>query len=202
MFIELAEHLRCPADHPEAYCVLAPEEMDGRDVVRGTVGCPACRREYSIEHGVVAFGSHPLVRAGDRSDDVLHPALPDESAAQALLSLDSPGGYVVLLGSASRLAAKLAALVEGVHVIGVNVPPDVHVTPTMSVLTAPSTIPLRTSVARGVVVPAEFATNPWLRESARVIRRGARVVCPVDAEAVPELRQVASAPNLWLGERT
>jgi hypothetical protein len=40
MFIELTDHLRCPADHAESYLVLLPEEMRERSVRTGRLGCP------------------------------------------------------------------------------------------------------------------------------------------------------------------
>ena len=42
MFIELTDHLRCPADHEEAFLVLLPDQMDGRAVRGGALGCPVC----------------------------------------------------------------------------------------------------------------------------------------------------------------
>ena len=48
MFIELTDHLRCPADHDESFLVLLPLDLAGRDVVQGTLGCPVCQREYAI----------------------------------------------------------------------------------------------------------------------------------------------------------
>ena len=38
MFIELTDHLRCPADHAESYLVLLPDRMDGRSVREGRLG--------------------------------------------------------------------------------------------------------------------------------------------------------------------
>ncbi len=201
MYIELAEFLRCPGEHGDAYCVLVPEQMEGRTVMTGTVGCPTCQAEYPIHEGTVTFGEHPLVHAGHRADDVIEAPGPNAETLQALLMLDGPGGHVVLVGSAARLATELAALVEGVHFVGVNVPPGVHASPTLSLLTAPSSIPLRTAMARAAVVPAEFNAQPWLNEAARVLRRGGRVVSVGYVAGATTLREVAAAPDLWVGER-
>ena len=40
MFIELTDHLRCPADHEESYLVLLPDEIRERSVRAGRLGCP------------------------------------------------------------------------------------------------------------------------------------------------------------------
>ena len=51
MFIELTDHLRCPADHTESYLVLLPDEMQDRSVRTGRLGCPVCGRTYVLTDG-------------------------------------------------------------------------------------------------------------------------------------------------------
>ena len=43
MFIELTDHLRCPADHEESYLVLLPDRMEGRSVRERAAGLPGLR---------------------------------------------------------------------------------------------------------------------------------------------------------------
>ena len=124
MFIELAEHLRCPEGHEErAYCVLVPDEMAGREVVRGSIACPVCEHVYPLRDGIADFsGTAPATATPiEASSSPGSPIAPD--VAQALLGVAGPGGYVVLLGSAGRVATELAGLMEGIHFIGVNAPP-------------------------------------------------------------------------------
>ena len=52
MFIELTDHLRCPRDHPEAYLVLLPDEVSGRGVRSGQLGCPICGATFRVAEGV------------------------------------------------------------------------------------------------------------------------------------------------------
>jgi uncharacterized protein YbaR (Trm112 family) len=56
MFIELTDHLRCPAEHEESYLVLLPDRMEARSVRSGRLGCPACGRTYAVEEGVLDLG--------------------------------------------------------------------------------------------------------------------------------------------------
>ena len=56
MFIELTDHLRCPADHDESYLVLLPDQMEGRSVRAGQLGCPVCGRTYQLTDGVLDLG--------------------------------------------------------------------------------------------------------------------------------------------------
>lgn len=195
MHIELTELLRCAAPHPSEALVLSTRAMHGRRVVSGLVGCPVCRREYPIVDGVVDFGdtAPSLVPAG---------TAPDGATLQALLDLGGPGGFVVLVGGAVRDAPALSARLEGVHFVGVNPPPGALESATLSLLRAPGAIPLRSRVARAVVLAAGSAEPPWLVEAERVLLPGRRYV--VEREAVeppPGIRRLAAEDGLWVGEK-
>lgn len=196
MFIELAEFLRCPEDHDDASCIVLPEEMVGRTIIRGVIGCPACRREYAIHDGVAEFGPQPPAGAAP-------PAPPlDPDVVAALLGLTNPGGFVVLMGSATTLAPALAQRMQGVHLVGVNAPDGTEVSPALTLLRHERKITLRSAVARGVVVPVDLSQPPWLEEGARVLLKGQRMVVAGDAVAVPGLTPVAVGRGLWVGTRT
>ena len=197
MFIELAEYLRCPRDPGESYCVVLPEEMVGRSVIRGVVGCPATKLEYGIENRVANFipaNAPPLPEHSDQ-------APVDAQAVHALLGVTTPGGYIVLLGSAARLGVELSELVGGVHFVGLNVPDGVEPSVAMSVLRGPSPLPLRSSMARGVVIGAEYAVGSWLAEGSRVLLSGLRVVVFREGGVVPGTRALASGHGLWVGQK-
>ena len=193
MFIELTEFLRCPADHPDAHCVLIPEQMAGRSVVRGVVGCPQCRRQYSVSDGVARFGLPPGVATA--SDP------PPADAVAALLGLTGAGGYVVLVGSAVRLAGELARLIDGVHFVGVNGAPEGREAPALSLLEAEATLPLRAAMARGVVLGSEYVKQPWTDEAVRVLLRGLRLVVLVEAAEIEGVEQLAAGQGMWVGAK-
>ncbi len=200
MFIELAEFVRCPGGHGEqGYCVVVPDQMSGRRVVRGSIGCPACGREYPIVNGVACFGTPDDRRVVQEAPDAAAPA--DPSEVHAVLALAGPGGYLVLLGSAARHAAPLAELIEGVHFVGVNPPSDVEPGGALSLVTAPDRIPLKSSMARGCVVGAEFAHDPWLAEAARLLLRGLRLVVLREDVAPAGVEQLAVGRGMWVGVR-
>ena len=90
MFIELTDHLRCPAEHDESYLVLLPDRMEDRSVREGRLGCPVCGRTYLITDGVLDLGGAGLPDPG--------PTLLTAEAVTALVGLSGPGGYLVLVG--------------------------------------------------------------------------------------------------------
>jgi len=199
--IELTEMLRCPEPHGEAFLVLSTGEMRGRMVRSGILGCPICRREFPIVKGIVDFaGSVAAPQAplpASRS-----PHLVDSEALQALLDLSGPGGYVVLVGAAARHAVGLAGLMGGIHFIGINAPGDVEELPALSLLVCQGVIPLRQTIARGVVVGSDRLGSDWLAEARRVVLPGRRVVIEGEDVALPAgLTRLAAGEGLFVGER-
>jgi len=210
MHIELTEMLRCPEPHQEDVMVLSTGEMVGRMVRFGLVGCSVCHKEYLITNGIVDFtGSGALKDMEPGAGSRKAPAtaapssqLPPPADLQALLELSGPGGFVVLVGDAARHAPGLAALMAGVHFIGINAPPDLEELPALSLLRVGAVIPLRQAIARGVVVGRNLATSPWLVEAHRVLLRGRRFVVEHDRPELPiGLEQLAAAKGLWVGEK-
>jgi len=207
--IELTEMLRCPEPHGEAFLVMSTGQMLGRMVRSGILGCPICRREFPIVKGVVNFSGKGKGETGKVEDDqapIPHSPFPvpavDPQTLQALLDLSGPGGYVVLVGAATRHAVGLAGLMGGIHFIGINAPADVEELPVLSLLVCPGMIPLRQTVARGVVVGSDRLGPDWLAEARRVVLPGRRVV--IEGEDVPVpvgLTRLAAGDGLVVGER-
>jgi hypothetical protein len=195
LFIELAEYLKCPNEHEDAFLVLATGAMKGRAIRYGTLGCPVCRAEYLVVQQCIRFGPRPDLAAPDAD-------LPPADAVQALIGLESPGGYVVLVGSAADLAPDLAAVMPGVHFVCLNAPPGSAPSLTRSLMEATSTIPLRGNVVRGVVLGAEYALPAWLAEAARVLLGGQRVVV-LREEVTPAegLAPMAAGQGMWVGRK-
>jgi len=189
--------LRCPEPHREEFLVLSTGEMLGRMVRAGVVGCPVCQKEYEIAAGVVYFGGR------GKRDGVAATREPttDAQTLQALLDLGGPGGYVVLLGSAARHAVGLAAVMGGIHFIGVNPPPGLEELPVLSLLVCECTIPLRDAMARGVVVGSESSGAAWLAESRRVLLPGRRLVIENETARPDGVTQLATGQGLFVGEK-
>ena len=195
LFIELTEYLRCPTAHENTYCVLSSEEMAGRHVVSGTVGCPVCHNEYHIREGVLFLSEDETSTSGGDVSGI------NASGVQALLALQSPGGYVVLIGSASLLAPQLIDMIGMVHFVGVNSPEPESVLPSLSSITRSHVLPLRNSFCRGVVIGSEYCQHHWLEESARILLSGQRLVALAELDGVNGLETLAVGEGMWVGRK-
>ena len=194
MHIELTDLLRCPAGHEESFLVLLPEAMDGRRVMRGVLGCPACNAAYRITDGVAEFGAPPTPPAGA--------AAPlGAEALGAFLDLQGRGGVVVLVGEAAAHAATYAALAEGVHVAAVNPPAGVTGSSQVSVLRTTAALPLKSRHVRGVALGADAASEPWLGEAIRVLLPGLRLVVADESVHPAGARELARGGGAFVGER-
>jgi len=195
MFIELTDHLRCPAGHDEAFLVLIPERVEGgREVVQGLLGCPICHREYPVQSGVVQFGA--VAPAAAPSADAV---VPDASAIMSFLGLEGPGGYVTLVGDAARAAAGLRELLPGVHLVAVN--PGVELTGVagVSVLRSPEW-PVKARSQRGVVLGLpEAEVDEWRRRALAAVLPGLRVAGQGPVPSQPGFELLASAAGWWVG---
>ena len=195
MFIELTDHLRCPAAHDEAFLVLLPDAVENRQVRSGTFGCPVCNATYPIVDGVVRFG------AAEGPAPLAPSAPPTVAALAAFLGLGGPGGYVGLVGDVAALGRELSSALTGVHFAGINAPAGTEGSDRVSLMEAPS-IPVKARQLRGVVLGAGYgAAPPWIAEGIRVVLPGLRVVGAGPAPIREDLQILAAAEGWWVGVR-
>jgi hypothetical protein len=190
MFIELTDHLICPADHEEQYLVLLPEEMDGRRVVRADLGCPVCHRVMRVRDGVAELG---VVAAADSSPSGLSP-----EAIATFLGLSGPGGFVALVGQVGRFGPDLLSHLPGVGLALIN-PPEGTVDSLQASVVRADRLPLKRASMRGVVLGPEFAEIPgWIADAIRATLPGLRVVA--EGGDPPETIQVLGrTAQCWVG---
>lgn len=196
MFIELTDHLRCPADHDESFLVLIPDEMAGRHVVRGTLGCPVCQREYQIEQQVVQLGE---VSAPGRATA----AVPDPGAAAlaTLLGLEGPGGYLSLVGDVARHATEIVGLLPGIHLVLVNPPTGTGLIPGASLVRA-ARLPLKRRSLRGAVLGWPWAMDAgWTEAAVGAVLPGLRLVGTGAVPSAAEFELLGSAGGWWVGRK-
>src|SRR3954471_19222223 len=191
MFIELTDHLRCPVDHDESFLVLLPDRIEGRSVIEGQLGCPVCGRTFQLAAGVFDTGDAPdlSVTVGKLNPEALTP----------LVGLSGPGGYLVLVGPAADHWQDVSALNPGVGLVALNPGPDITDAPGISILRSGS-IPLKSRSTRGVVLSRPYADDPhWVREAARVVLPGLRIVGEGAEPPSDVIDLLASADGVWVG---
>lgn len=192
MFIELTDHLRCPAEHPESFLVLLPDRMTGRRVEAGSLGCPTCGAVVTIAGGEVDFG-----RPGTRADS--HPTHLGVAGIVAMLGISGPGGYVAIIGSGGSLGAELAAALPGVRLVLINPPAGTSDSESASVLRATRS-PLKTKSMRGVVVSADYGADAaWVDAAIAATLPGLRVVVEGPSVERAGLDVLAAAAGVWVG---
>ena len=185
MFIELADHLRCPAEHDEQFLVLLPEAVENRWVRAGDLGCPVCGRGFRIDDGVFEAGAAPALPGGPT----------------ALTGLGGPGGYRVLVGGAAANAAKVAESVPGVGLVAVNPEPVLADGNGVSVIRS-GRLPLRSSSMRAVVLGPGYADEAdWVAEAMRVTLPGLRIVGEGETPARDDLDVLATAAGCWVATK-
>ncbi len=198
MFIELADHLRCPAEHPEGILVLLPDRVEERSVREGQLGCPVCGSSFRISDGEFDCGgtSPELTEIAPGESDVL-----DGAGVAALAGLGGPGGYLVLVGEVGRSSDGVREALPGVALVTVNPPPGVRDAGQLSVLRG-GRLALKSSSMRGVVLGSGYAGDAgWAREALRVTLAGLRVVGRGRPPSLPDLEIIASAGGWWVGSK-
>ena len=191
MFIELTDHLRCPAEHEERFLVLLPDRIENRSVRAGRLGCPVCGRTFPVEDGVLDLGGGPA------AVETATGLVPD--AAVALAGLGGPGGYLVLVGPPGDHWRGVSELLPGVGLVAVNPGFETADEPGISVLRG-HRIPLRSRSMRGVVLGAPYGGDPaWVAEAARVVLPGLRVVGEGADPAGEVIELMATAGGVWVG---
>jgi uncharacterized protein YbaR (Trm112 family) len=191
MFIELTDLLRCPNPHDESFLVLLPDKMDGRSVRTGQLGCPVCGRTFQLVDGVFDAGGAPQEPRGGTG-------LSGDNAS-VLVGLSGPGGYLALVGPVASLWEEVAALNPGVALVAVNPPEDVTDSAGISVIRG-GMVPLKSRSLRGVVLGKPYASDPtWVRDAARLVLPGLRVVGEGDQPPEDLIDVMASAGGVWVG---
>jgi uncharacterized protein YbaR (Trm112 family) len=191
MFIELTDHLRCPADHQESYLVLLPDRMEARSVREGRLGCPICGRTYSLVDGILDLDGEPA--------DLPVSTLLEPEPLTALVGLSGPGGYLVLVGRPAAAWREIAELNPGVGLVAVNPGPEVADAPGISVVRSGS-LPLKSRSMRGVVLGSPYGDDPhWVTEAARVVLPGLRVAGEGRTPESSAIDLMATAGGVWVG---
>jgi uncharacterized protein YbaR (Trm112 family) len=211
VFVELVDALRCPRPHEATWLVLANHNADGRHVVEGVLGCPACGAEYPIVEGVPLFGSGPEVGALRAPASGPTPASsggsgidPDEvMRAAALLHLMGSGGIVLLTGAWRAFAAPLFDLLPAQYVLldpRPAVPDPRDEREGISIVAADGCIPFGAGALRAAAVEGAYARPPLLARVLQSLKPRGRLVLPAGESMPSDVRELAADDRHRVGE--
>lgn len=188
MFIELTDHLRCPAAHEEAFLVLLPGGMEGRRVEAGHLGCPFCGWNCSWDDDIPDFGGGRRLEGEPKFE---------ADAVHAMLGIDGPGGWVALAGRAGLVAHDLSRLLPQVGIVAINPPPDVADSGEVSILTS-GTWPIKRHTLRGAVVGLDAAE--WFEAALGSVLPARHLIGEGKPIATPQARILATAGGVWVAQ--
>lgn len=203
MHSELVDTLRCLTVHEESWLVAASDEVEGRHIMRGVLGCPVCHARYPIERGIADFSGGttlPVVlEQGTVADD-------ETTAVKlaAMFDLTDPSGYVILVGGWARLAAALRAVVP-VMVLAINAPPDVAMGDGISGVATIDRIPVAAGSARAIAFDSPDAALQEDIDPATAlgaVKPGGRVVALAAAPVPADVTVLARDAEHWVGTRS
>ena len=189
MRLDLAERLRCPRPHAATPLVVVASRVEGRELVSGDVGCPACRFEARVVGGDLELAASPGRDAGAARSA----ALPDLDRTVALLGLAEPGGAVLLLDEYARLAGAFAEALD-LAVATVDGPAGTAVRGVEAAL--PFVDGAFRAVACGSTTPPPLAAD-----AARCLAVGGRFIGPVALVPPSGVRVLAGDDREWVAER-
>jgi hypothetical protein len=172
--------------------VARADELTGRHIERGELGCPVCDARYPVLDGVVDFSggtARPLPIAV--ADDI-------GLRAAALLGITGPGGLVVLVGEWSAGALGMLELTENVHLLAVDFAEPLVSGGGLSLALVADKLPLAAMCARGVALDAAHATPEFMASAVRALVPVGRILAPASAPVPPTLREIARDEHYWV----
>jgi hypothetical protein len=186
--MEMVDLFRCVRAHRESWLVAAIDEVDGRVILSGRLGCPVCSTEYEIRNGVLEMSAEVPHGSEERPQA-------DPWRIAALLDLQQPSATVVLEGARSQSVEALLAIVPG-RVVALNPVGDPAPQERLAVVRSHRRIPLRSASVESVALTA--ATDTALTEAVRVLRTGGRLLAPAGAPVPAGLREIARDEQEWV----
>jgi uncharacterized protein YbaR (Trm112 family) len=189
VFVELIEHLRCPAGHAPTPLVAAASRSAHRHILDGILGCPECGAEYPVRSGVAHFGQAPRVPG-------VEPSIETAMRIAAFLELTDARGFAVLSGRWGAHVHALAQLVETPLVL-VNPPEGAELDGAAAVLETDGVLPIAEGAARALAIDAD-AIRIGATSS---VRAGGRVLGPAQLTLPDGLREIARDAREWVAER-
>jgi uncharacterized protein YbaR (Trm112 family) len=191
VFVPLVDILRCVNAHEDTWLVASIERAVERDIVRGTLGCPACHAEYAIRDGVVWFAT-----------DVTHaeataPSEQDAVRVAAALGLTDPRMTAVLHGTWGA-HAQLIRSMSPAQLLLVDPPEGIVSGDGISIVLA-NHAPIAHGAVNAVAIDA--SAGDAMRQSLRAcLKPGGRMLGASATPIPPELTELVRDDDVWVAE--
>jgi len=195
MFIELVEVLRCIRENDESWLVASIDEMRGRSIRAGTLGCPVCGAHYPIAAGIADFSGGSVKIPSNAGLDSTELAM----RAGGMLALGEGTGVVVLGGEWAAGAGPLTSAVD-VRVIAVNAPAATEESAAVAVVKSNEVIPCGRASCIALALDDSFGEDA-LTSALRAVAPGGRIVAPVRLSPPQSLTVLARDASYWVGEK-
>lgn len=143
MLLELSEVLACPNCLPPQTLVVFVEEMRGRRVLHGHLGCPQCESRFPVRRGTLFFGGFEPARGARKAEQVRRGwrgPTEDPGAARAagearavselaievvaLLDVRGRSGVILLDEGLAPVAREVVRLAEGAEIMALTAGAD------------------------------------------------------------------------------
>jgi hypothetical protein len=187
--------------HEDSWLVARADELVGRHIVRGELGCPVCGARYPVLDGVADFTGDARESSEARIVDAPRAVSFDGGLAlraAALLALIEPGGIVVLAGEWSAAASEILEMTENVQLLALDYAPGMRSGGALSLARIGDVLPLAAGAARGIALDAAHATPSLLDGAARALAPGGRLIAPSSARLPDSLQELARDARHWV----
>ncbi len=192
MHVELVELLRCVQPHEDTWLVAAVDELEDREIVRGTLGCPICHAEYPVRDRVVYFAPP------EQRERAPEPDAQEAMRIAAALDLTDPRAIAVLHGEWG-VHARLVRSLSPTPLIVLD--PDATVVPGdgVSVIVA-RRVPLAARSVNAAAIGVAASTDVVASLIAAVRSEG-RVLAPATLSQPPGVTELARDDDIWVAQR-
>jgi hypothetical protein len=181
--------------HEDSWLVARADEMDGRHIQRGELGCPICAVRYPVRDGIVEFAGGALRPGAVRAEKGMALRI------AALFGLTEPGGLVVLAGDSSVCADELLELTENVQLLALDFAASLRSGGALSLALISDMLPLADACARGIALDASHATASLMEGAVRALAPGGRLLAPASAPVPAVLRELARDDRQWVAAK-
>lgn len=191
MDLTIVERFVCPRDHAPAPLVVRADVVLNGQLVAGALGCPVCRGEWSVEAGIVQFGTLATMPVDMRVTTADAPAL------AAMLDLAEPGRLVVADGIPGEIASALARDF-GARIVALD-PADAG--DYAAAIDGAMRVPLSAGSARGALLLRGARDDAFVDSALRTLAAGGRMVRGVRARVPDGASEFARDDRWWVATR-